>query len=218
METFESIDSIKKKINDTSNKGLSMQEIAKKFSKEEKEQLTALLQERHKNFSLEEAIQQVHIRRNTELKKAQFLYEQQSRAAELVNDIGLETTELDEKQKRLKQEIAKIQSQSTPDQEKLIALYEQFSNLITQGSAQGAAAMRDLQNETKRASRSQKDYNDEVKKTDNTLVKAGKQVFNYGIAFTFLRRIYRETLRTIKDLDKALTEMAIVTSMNRNEA
>ena len=48
--------------------------------------------------------------------------------------------------------------------------------------------------------------------------KAINQVFNYGIAFSMLRRVYRETLRTIKDLDSALTEMAIVTSMSRDEA
>jgi TP901 family phage tail tape measure protein len=48
--------------------------------------------------------------------------------------------------------------------------------------------------------------------------KAINQVFNYGIAFSMLRRVYRETLRTIKDLDSALTEMAVVTSMNRKES
>jgi TP901 family phage tail tape measure protein len=56
-----------------------------------------------------------------------------------------------------------------------------------------------------------------VKENTSTLARATKQVFNYGIAFTALRRIYRETLRTIRDLDKALTEMAIVTTMNRKE-
>ncbi len=56
-----------------------------------------------------------------------------------------------------------------------------------------------------------------VKDNSSTLARATKQVFNYGIAFTALRRIYRETLRTIRDLDKALTEMAIVTTLNRKE-
>jgi TP901 family phage tail tape measure protein len=57
-----------------------------------------------------------------------------------------------------------------------------------------------------------------VKRQNNTLGKAANQVFNYGVAFGLLRRIYRETLRTIRDLDKALTEMAIVTTMGREEA
>ena len=57
-----------------------------------------------------------------------------------------------------------------------------------------------------------------VKASGNTFTKAANQVFNYGLAFSLLRRIYRETLRTIRDLDKALTEMAIVTTMNRNQA
>ena len=48
--------------------------------------------------------------------------------------------------------------------------------------------------------------------------KAINQIFNYGVAFSVLRRIYNETLRTIRDLDSALTEMAVVTSMNREQA
>jgi len=57
-----------------------------------------------------------------------------------------------------------------------------------------------------------------TKNNGTTLGKAANQVLNYGVAFGVLRRIYRETLRTITDLDEALTEMAIVTTMSRKEA
>lgn len=73
--------------------------------------------------------------------------------------------------------------------------------------------------------KSQKDANKQTKKSTaatkentTTLGKAAKQVFNYGLAFTALRRIYTETLATIRDLDDALTEMSIVTAMNREES
>ena len=56
-----------------------------------------------------------------------------------------------------------------------------------------------------------------TKKQEGALAKATKQVFSYGLAFTVLRRVYRETIRTITELDHALTEMAIVTTMNREE-
>jgi len=65
--------------------------------------------------------------------------------------------------------------------------------------------------------KAKKKNTEEVKKQENAIVKATKQVFSYGLAFTVLRRIYRETIRTITELDEALTEMAIVTSMNRAE-
>lgn len=72
--------------------------------------------------------------------------------------------------------------------------------------------------EQRAAQKSAKGTNDALKGQNTTMGKAINQVFNYGIAFSMLRRVYRETLRTIKDLDSALTEMAIVTSMSRDEA
>ena len=63
-----------------------------------------------------------------------------------------------------------------------------------------------------------KKIRNEVEKENSTFGKAAKQVFSYGTAFTFLKRIYKETLRTIKDLDKALTDLSIVTTMTRKEA
>jgi hypothetical protein len=77
--------------------------------------------------------------------------------------------------------------------------------------------MSELKDNAIEARKAQKDFNEETNKQTGTLAKATRQVFNYGVAFTALRRIYRETLRTVKDLDQALTEMAIVTSMSRKE-
>lgn len=57
-----------------------------------------------------------------------------------------------------------------------------------------------------------------VKKQETTFGKAAKQVFAYGTAFAFLKRIYKETIKTVKELDKAMTDMAIVTQMSRQEA
>jgi hypothetical protein len=76
----------------------------------------------------------------------------------------------------------------------------------------------DLKPRIKNANNEQQNFNRGLQGTNGTFTKAAKQVFNYGIAFSFLRRIYRETLRTVRDLDKALTEMAIVTTMSREEA
>ena len=64
------------------------------------------------------------------------------------------------------------------------------------------------------------------KKTDDlagkgpqsTVGKAAKSIITYGSVYALLRRAYRETIRTVTDLDKALTDMAVVTTMTRKEA
>lgn len=64
------------------------------------------------------------------------------------------------------------------------------------------------------------------KKTDDlagkgpqsTVGKAAKNVITYGSVYALLRKAYRETIRTVTELDKALTDMAVVTTMSRKEA
>lgn len=52
----------------------------------------------------------------------------------------------------------------------------------------------------------------------STVGRAAKNVITYGSVYGLLRRAYRETIRTVTDLDKALTDMAVVTTMSRKEA
>jgi len=56
-----------------------------------------------------------------------------------------------------------------------------------------------------------------IKEQEGALKKATKQVLSYGLAFTILRRLYRETIQTVTELDEALTEMSIVTTMSRKD-
>lgn len=83
----------------------------------------------------------------------------------------------------------------------------------------------ELEKQQKAEEKQRKELEDQQKrnikgteKETTTLGKAAKQVFNYGIAFSALKKIYRETIKTITDLDKAMTEMTIVTNMSRKEA
>lgn len=59
--------------------------------------------------------------------------------------------------------------------------------------------------------------NKSLETNTTTLGRAAKQVFTYGTALTLLKKIYRETLSTITELDKALTDMAVVTTMSREQ-
>lgn len=62
-----------------------------------------------------------------------------------------------------------------------------------------------------------KQNNEAVKSNTSLVAKASKQVFTYGTIMSFMKRIYRETITTITEMDKALTGMAVVTSMSREE-
>jgi TP901 family phage tail tape measure protein len=83
--------------------------------------------------------------------------------------------------------------------------------------SQTLGAFQTYNEELKKSKKGQKEVKTEVDKTTNSFQQAAKNVFSYGIAFTALRRIYRETIRTITELDKALTEMSVVTTMSRQE-
>lgn len=50
-----------------------------------------------------------------------------------------------------------------------------------------------------------------------TFGRAAKQVFTYGTVLNILKRVYNETIKTITEMDKALTGMAVVTTMSREQ-
>lgn len=55
-------------------------------------------------------------------------------------------------------------------------------------------------------------------KNAGAFANAAKNVISYSAVYGTLRRVYRETIRTITELDKSMTQMSIVTSMTRKEA
>jgi TP901 family phage tail tape measure protein len=56
------------------------------------------------------------------------------------------------------------------------------------------------------------------KKQEKGLIARAGASFSYGLILGQLRQAFRATLRTVLELDKAMTEAAIVTEMNREEA
>jgi TP901 family phage tail tape measure protein len=73
----------------------------------------------------------------------------------------------------------------------------------------------------------------ETKREENRLIREGNKngkeetknlgerataAFSYYLVFNQLKRLFNDSLNTIKQLDKAMTDAAIVTSMNRKEA
>ena len=78
---------------------------------------------------------------------------------------------------------------------------------------------KDLKEGTKEVPKIDKKINDHAGKGEqSTIGRAAKNVITYGSVYALLRKAYRETIRTVTELDKALTDMAVVTTMSRKEA
>jgi len=136
--------------------------------------------------------------------------------AELDIKLATEQNELYRLRSEIAKQIEKASEDAVADPEltnKLRIVLEAFNKEIERHNQLKRFK---IQNEKEDESATKKSE-DALNAKSTTLGKAANQVFNYGIAFTALRRIYRETLRTITDLDKAFTEMAIVTTMNREQ-
>jgi TP901 family phage tail tape measure protein len=61
------------------------------------------------------------------------------------------------------------------------------------------------------------DKNKALKGNKNSVDRALNSVFKYGVALQFFRTIANQATRTVKELDKALTEQSIVTGKTRQE-
>ena len=61
------------------------------------------------------------------------------------------------------------------------------------------------------------DKNKALKGNKNSVDRALNSVFKYGVALQFFRNIANQATRTVKELDKALTEQSIVTGKTRQE-
>lgn len=78
--------------------------------------------------------------------------------------------------------------------------------------------MKKQQQEQKRTTNVVADYNKENSKTSGIVATAAKQVFAYGTVLSLFKRLVSGAKRTITELDKALTDMAVVTNLSRQEA
>ena len=111
------------------------------------------------------------------------------------------------------------QEQAIGEQEKALLNELVQSRSILSSSIQTQARA------TEEATTQQSKNNNEVKlgteiqkKNTSTIATAAKQVFSYGTIMSLFRRTYRKVISTVRDLDKALTDMAVVTSMSREDA
>jgi TP901 family phage tail tape measure protein len=74
------------------------------------------------------------------------------------------------------------------------------------------------QKEVEKLNKAVKQANDDGDDEKKGLLARAGATFSYGLIIGQLRRVFQQTLQTVRELDKAMTEAAIVTSMNRKEA
>ena len=83
---------------------------------------------------------------------------------------------------------------------------------------------RQVEDQMRKLSQTSKDQTDKTNqltqsttKSNNVFSRAAKTVISYGTVLSMLRRVYNETLKTVTEMDEALTGMAVVTSMSREQ-
>lgn len=74
------------------------------------------------------------------------------------------------------------------------------------------------QDEITKTSNKMATLNSHIQKTQSYLAKAAKQFTVYALVIRSVRRALNEAITTITDLDKSLTEQAMVTGMSRDQA
>ena len=99
------------------------------------------------------------------------------------------------------------------------ALQEEKDRINALNEAQKKAASQEKQTQKAidDANNSLERQNKTLDTNTTTFGRAARQVFTYGTALNILKRLYSETIKTITDMDEALTGMAVVTSMSREQ-
>lgn len=150
---------------------------------------------------------------NTKNANSQAVQEQASYMRQL-NETIQQTSGWTEEEKNIYNALTQVLTQLVEARKQQINTTEQAK---TADKAKAEAAEQ-LTGNTRNATTATKDFTKAQDKSSSTVSKAAKQVFTYGSIMSVFRRIYQTTIQTVKDMDKALTDMAVVTSMNREEA
>jgi hypothetical protein len=128
---------------------------------------------------------------------------------------------------KLRQEIASLEAQKAKKVENAATPSDTFSedNAVNTGTAEKLITdTNDVADAAKKAAGEEKDLGEETSKTeqkqkkqDNTIAKAVKSFFGYQQVIRALRTVINYTVKTITDLDKALTDQSIVSGLTRQQ-
>jgi TP901 family phage tail tape measure protein len=182
---------------------------AKKYLKSLEEKDTEDRTPAHeKKIKFYEKLIDLYEQNKTKLKELKDL-EKSTQAQKTKADLAVEQASL-----ALKKETKKVEKQLSATQLELLDIIKRLGGAKLNATTIQKELNAAKKEENKQSKQSTKGNNEEAK----SLGQKATAAFSYYLVFNQLKRVFNETLRTIQQLDKAMTDAAIVTSMNRKEA
>jgi TP901 family phage tail tape measure protein len=135
-----------------------------------------------------------------------------------INKNKKQTTTIINKQKisqeSLTAEMEKFKNSADAGQQELFKLYEQLK-----ASGKSATEIAEALNEAQaKQTLAAGNLNNANNKGADGLIKKASAALSLFVVINQLRRLYRQAIKTVTELDKAMTDTAIVTDMSRQEA
>ena len=121
-----------------------------------------------------------------------------------------------EYEQSLKEQAASNESLSE-EEKKVAQTIIDASNDITKAKTAERSAIASATEKTSKDTEIKEQNTNVQKKNTSEVAKAAKQVFTYGTVLGAFKKIYSTVISTITEMDKALTGMAVVTNMSREE-
>lgn len=120
-----------------------------------------------------------------------------------IKDTASAQNQLTEKQKQFLTEVTKVKTTLT-----------QLNNTQTENTTKTRQATQNTQQHTIALNTN----NQAQEKNASLLTRVTKTLINYSMVYSTLRRVLRATITTFTEMDEALTGMAVVTNMSREQA
>jgi TP901 family phage tail tape measure protein len=166
---------------------------------------------------------------NEDLKKKVEMYREllemlsteKERKKEIQDQIGkkeLEVLELTNDKKKVQIDLDKAQAKLGVDANNYSQKLLDLNRLLILAKENGIDLSEEQIKILKQQTEATEKHVNTGKKEEKGLIARAGASFSYGLILSQLRRVYQQTLKTVLELDKAMTSAAIVTTMNREEA
>jgi TP901 family phage tail tape measure protein len=159
-----------------------------------------------------------------EIKKYNKYLDENKTTINRINDLNKKEIKLNEQKAALSNELVDLNRQQQlaigqsvselPEMVKTNAAIQEYvdaKNKLIKSAADQAEA-------NAKARQSEVDLDGAQKKTKKSLLEKIFALMTFQKIMQFANRVLRDSIKTIKDLDKAITDMAVVTNMSREEA
>lgn len=170
-------------------------------------QYSALVAAAKKEIAAEQESLKAQQENNATTQKSTQIYQETENIKSNVTQITDNYAEALKKEKIAQADAMANEKQAEAEKQKNIKAQQQFKASVDKT----VSSLVDTNKQTNQASAS-------VSGFGASTVKAATKIITFASIVTLMKRALKESINTIKDLDKAFTNMAVVTSMSREEA